>query len=421
MKEKKAKSRIFDSKVFWVIISLLASLVIWWNVSGQESDEITLVFSGIKVEFQGEDELLEARNLSITDVDTSSVSIIVKGNRSDIGSLRAADIKAVIDVSSITQANDMSWTYDIVFPDNIDRNDVTVRSRTPETINFTVIQNAKKTIAVKGSFEGSVAEGCVAEERVFEPSAITIEGPESELNKIAYAWVTFGRDLEEEISATYSETVGFTLMDENGEACSTTGIKVSADHITATQPVLKSKEIPLTVNLIAGGGVTADDCTVEIEPKTITIAGDSRLIDGKNNIVLASIDLSSFQNSFSQTYTIALDDGIQNLTGVAEASVSIQIGGTHTKVFNVTNISCRNVTSGYVATIDTAELDVTLRAKDETTLEAIKPEDISIVVDLADYGATTGQVMALAKVHVSGHSGVGAVGDVRVAVTLTKA
>lgn len=420
MKEKKTKSKIYDSKVFWIAISLLCSLVIWWNVSGQESDEITMAFSGVKVEFTGEDELLEARNLSITNVDTSSVSIVVRGNRADIGGLRASDIKAVIDVSDITQANDMSWTYDIVFPDKIDRNDVSVRSRTPETINFTVIQNGKKTITVKGSFEGSVAEGCVAEERVFDPATITIEGPESALEQISYAWVTFGKDLEQEISSTYTESVGFTLMDENGQPCSTAGLQVSADHVTATQPVLKSKEVPLTVNLISGGGITSDDCTVSIEPSTITIAGDSRIIDGKNSIVLASIDLSSFQNSLSQTYTITLDDGIQNLTGVTEATVNVQIAESHTKVFTVSNISCKNVTSGYHAVIDTKELDVTLRAKSQSALDAVRPEDISIVVDLADYGATTGQVMASAKVYVSGHGSVGAIGDVRVTVTLTK-
>ena len=194
----------------------------------------------------------------------------------------------------------------------------------------------------------------------------------------------------------------------------------SVDTIKATQPILKSKEVPLRVNLISGGGITAADCTVSIDPQTIKIAGDSRIVDDLDFIEIGTIDLSSFVSGYEHTFTIELEEGIQNLTGVSEAKVIVEVEGTSTKTFTTTNISCRGVSSGYNATIDTKEVEVTLRALSSEVLKSITADDISVIADLSDYGATTGQVIVNAKVLVSGYDNVGAIGEVRVTVTIYK-
>lgn len=418
MKQEKIINKIYNSKAFWIIISLLCSFLLWSYVSGQDEKESTLTFTGIQIEFAGEEELA-ARSMSIYEVDTSSVTIRVKGNRSDLSKLKASEIKAVIDVSNIQQPNDMSWTYDIQFPSHVDKSNIQILSRNPDTINFTVVKNASKTINVKGSFEGTIGEECVAEELVFDPATITVEGPEAMLENIDYAWVKFG-DSNLNIESTYSADVAFTLMDAEGNPCSASDLRLSANYVNATQPILKTKELPLKVKLIPGGGITEDDCTVTIEPSTIKIAADSRLIDDKNSIVLGNVELSSFNNNYEQTFTIPLEDGIQNLTGTTDAKVTISVSGTHTKTFTTNNISCKNISNGYTATIDTKEIEVTLRSKDEALLNEINASDISVVADLTDYGTTTGQVIANGTVSVNGHRDVGAVGDVKVTLTISK-
>lgn len=417
MNQKKKISKVYNSKVFWIVISLLCSFAMWAYITNPDSTEYQQTFRGVQVEFAGQEKLLSDRSLSISEVDTQSVTIRLKGSRSVIGKLKASDIKAVIDVSGIKQPNDMTWAYELQYPDGVDVSSITVVSKTPETINFTVVKNATKTVSVKGSFDGEIAEGCVAEEFVFEPSTVVIEGPEETLASIDHAWVSFG---EGKIDSTYSAEVGYKLMTKNGQEVSTKDLKLSANVITATQPILKTKEVPLTVNLISGGGVDADDCTVTIEPKTLKIAGDTRLIDDINSIVLGNIDLASFQSSYTHTFPITLADEIQNLTGVTEATVTVEIRGTHTKTFTTDNISCKNVTNGYTATIDTKSIEITLRSKDTAVLDKVKADDISVVVDLKDYDSTTGQVLAIGTVYVSGVENVGAVGDIRVSVTITK-
>lgn len=417
MKQKKKISKIYNSKVFWMIISLLCSFAMWAYITSPDSNDYRQTFRGVQVEFAGQEKLLSDRSLSISYVDTQSVTITLRGSRNNIGKLKANDIKAVIDVSKIKQPNDMTWAYEIQYPDGVNVSDITVVSKSPETINFTVVKNATKTVSVKGSFEGEIAEGCVAEEFVLEPSTIVIEGPEETLAQIDHAWVSFGQG---KIDSTYSEEVGYKLMSASGQEISTKGLKLSANIITATQPILKTKEVPLTVNLIPAGDIDEDDCTVTIEPKTLKIAGDTRLVDDINSVVLGNVDLAAFQSRYTHTFAITLADEVQNLTGVTEAKVTVEVRGTHTKSFTTDNISCKNVTNGYSAKIDTKSIEITLRSKDTAALDKVKSDDISVVVDLKDFGTTTGQIIANGTVYISGVENVGAVGDIRVSVTITK-
>ena len=107
---------------------------------------------------------------------------------------------------------------------------------------------------MRGTLLTRPADGFTAEMPVFEPSAITITGPEVYINSVSYAWVTFGED---GITSTYSVDTGYTLMDSNGDECSTTGITCSTDTVKATLPLLMVKEVPLTVDTIEGAGATS--------------------------------------------------------------------------------------------------------------------------------------------------------------------
>lgn len=419
MEQKKRTKKIYDSKVFWMVVSLLCSLMMWAYVTGQDtSDQGGLTISGIKVEFQGQEELLSEKNLSITDISTDTVSIRVTGSRSNITKLKASDIKAVIDVSNVTQPNNMTWTYNLVFPSYINENDITVVRKNPDTINFTVVKNGSRTIDIKGSFEGTIAEGCVAEELSFDPGTVTVEGPEAIIEKIDHVWLTFGKD--QTIDSAYVEEVDFTLRDKNDNIIEKDGLNISVDKITATQPVLKSKDIPLKVKLVSGGGVTESDCSVTINPSSIRIAGDSRILDDMEYLEVGSVDLSSFDGEYEHTFPIELPENVQNITGVTEAKVTISLEGSYTKTFTTSNIACKGVTSGYHVNIDTKEVEVTLRAMSADVLNSIKPEDITVIADLSNNGSTTGQIIVSGKVSVSGHDNVGAIGDVRVTVTIIK-
>lgn len=387
-----------------MVVSLLISITLWLYVSSVDKEVITQPFRGVKVELVGENLLKDSRNMVITDMDTSTVTVVLEGPRRIIGSWDSDSITAQIDVSKLSRAAYTSQQYVISYPDGTDTSSISVVRKTPETINFMVSPQVSKTIQVRGSFDGKLADGYTAEMPVFEPSTIVISGAEAYIKNVSYAWVTFG---EGEVDSTYKVETGFTLMDEDGVPCSNSGISFSTDVVTATLPVLDMKEVKLDVNLIEGAGATAANTKVSIEPKSLLLAGDSALLEGMNRIVLATIDLTEFSSSFTDVYTIPLDNGLRNTTGETEARVTVEIAGLSTKSFKVTNLSCINVTEGYSANIISESLDVSLRGKEEV-ISQIKPENIRAVADLSTFNESTGTYMVPVKIYIDGFTDVGA-------------
>ena len=408
--------KIYNSKAFWMIVSLLASLAIWVYVTSVETDESKTTFRGVKVELVGEDILRDSKNLVVTDMDTSTVTVEVVGPRRIIGSLNSDQLVAQVDVSKLSRAAYTSQQYTIVYPDGTDTSKLSENRRTPETINFMVSAQTSKSIQVRGSFDGSLAEGYTAEMPVFEPSTITITGSEAYLKDVEYAWVTFSK---ENVDSTYSVETGFTLMDANNEPCPTTGISFSTDVVTATLPLLTLKEVNLDVNIIEGAGATKANTKITIDPVSVTLAGDSALLAGMNKIILATIDLTDFSSTFTETYTIPIDNELKNTTGITKATVTVEIVGLETKTFRVTNFSCINATEGYEADIITESKEITLRGTPEA-LAQIKDENIRAVADLTDYKESTGTYMPQVKVYVDGFTDVGAIGENTISIEIRK-
>ena len=408
--------KIYNSKAFWMIVSLLASLAIWVYVTSVETDESKTTFRGVKVELVGEDILRDSKNLVVTDMDTSTVTVEVVGPRRIISSLNSDQLVAQVDVSKLSRAAYTSQQYTIVYPDGTDTSKLSENRRTPETINFMVSAQTSKSIQVRGSFDGSLAEGYTAEMPVFEPSTITITGSEAYLKDVEYAWVTFSK---ENVDSTYSVETGFTLMDANNEPCSTTGISFSTDVVTATLPLLTLKEVNLDVNIIEGAGATKANTKITIDPVSVTLAGDSSLLAGMNKIILATIDLTDFSSTFTETYTIPIDNELKNTTGITKATVTVEIVGLETKTFRVTNFSCINATEGYEADIITESKEITLRGTPEA-LAQIKDENIRAVADLTDYKESTGTYMPQVRVYVDGFTDVGAIGENTISIEIRK-
>lgn len=420
MNKTNPMKRIYNSRLFWILVSLVASFALWMYVISVDTDEYTAVFRDVPVQLVGDETLRESRNLVITDLDTRSVTVTVSGPRRLVTSLTSADLVAQVDVSRLTRASYTSQQVSIVFPDSVSGS-VQATRRIPETVGFVVDNLTKKDVPVRGGFAGTLEEGYTAESPVFSPSVITVYGSEAYLQNIDYAWVTFGQDMV--VSSTYSVDTGFTLMDVDGEPCTYENLTFSEDTVVAALPVLQVKQVPLDVDLIEGAGATRAITKISIEPEFVTLAGDSAILGGLNKIVLGTIDLTDFSTTYSETYSITVDNELRNLTGVTEASVNVEVVGLETRTYSVTNLSFTNLPEGLEAEIQTEAVDVLLRGTAEQ-LDAVKSENIRAVADLTDYKDSTGTYMVPVRFRIDGDTAVGAIGetgDYTVSIEIRKA
>ena len=408
--------KLYDSKAFWMIVSLIVSLGIWVYVSSVEGEEFKRTFSAVEVRFEGESQLRENRNLVITDKRAGSVRIEVVGPRRVVAGLDEAKLYARIDVSNLSNSAFTSLPYTVVFPDGTDTSNLRVTRKTPESVGFMVSKQTTKVVPVRGEFNGSMAEDVTAEPPVFEPATITVSGPEAYLKNVEYAGVSFGR---ENVDSTYETEINYTLMSADNQPCDTTEITAEPSTVTARLQVMLHKEVTLGVNLVYGAGATEENTVVTIEPSSVKLAGDSKQLDGLNKINLATINLTEFATSFGpEEYKIPIDDSLKNTIGVSEAKVTVEVIGLETKTFRVTNIDYTNLSEGMTATVETESLEVRLRGSPESIAQ-INEESIRAVADLSEIGESTGTFMPKVRIYVDGFTDVGAISTKEKPLTVT--
>lgn len=398
-------NKLYENKGFLIAVSFVLAFLMWIYVTSTVTDEVTRTFTGVHLELSGENTLRDSKGLVITDVSTGNVNVSISGPRRVVASLNSSDLTAMVDVSKLSQSAYASVQYSIVYPNNIDTSALSVQRKLPESVNFMVSKQVDKEIPVRGSFNGQVKVGYTSEAPTFEPATIIVSGAEAKLKNISYAWVNFG---SETIQSTYSLDTGYTLMDEAGNPLEVDGVICSTDIVKATMPVLEVKDVPLDVNRLLTADLYEENVRITIEPEYITLAGDSAILDGLNKISLATIDFSTFESTYTQTFPITIDNTLTNVTGITEATVTVEILGMETRSFRITNLDVSFLTEGYTATVLSKNLDVKLRGTKED-LEQVKAENLRAVADLTDYDESTGQLLVPVKISIDGFTDVGVV------------
>ena len=138
MNSKNPLRRIFESRLFWAIVSLLASLATWVYVTSADASDFRQTFRNVRVELVGEDTLRSSRNLVVTDLDVGSVTVVISGPRRIVNPMDSDDLVAQVDVSKLTTAAYTSLKYDIVYPSGVSERELTVERKSPEYVNFNV-------------------------------------------------------------------------------------------------------------------------------------------------------------------------------------------------------------------------------------------------------------------------------------------
>lgn len=407
MAKKTVINKLGNSRILWIIVSVLVALLFWVYVTMNEGDDYRDTFD-IQVVFTGEDAMREAQGLIVTEKTRNTVSVTLKGSRREISKLKDSDIQAVIDLNTITRpGTNSNYYYTVSFKPEVETSSITVESRNPRTVSFTVDRYSYKYVEVKGVFNGKVAEGYKADvsDMIFEPSSIRVSGPEEAISTIKSALVIIERD---ELDSTIKVDMGYTLVDVNDEAVSMDSVNVDSESVNVTFPVTSVRTVPLVLDIVHGAGTTDANVRIEYDPESILISGDTELLKGINRITLGSLDLTGFSSTFEKTYPITLPNDVINESGINEVKVSVRLLGLMTKRLSVTNIVPINIPDGYVAEVTTKSIDVTIRAP-ESVIYQIESSNLRAVLDLTEYTGNEGQFTVPAAIRVDGFSNAGVI------------
>ena len=419
MKKSKVVKNSTLSTIFWIVVSLVAAVLIWVYVTETVGEDITLPFPGVEVVYEGESQIRENRELIVSDNSTTSVTVNITGNRRTLTALKSSDLKAVIDLSRITRTGNYQLSPEITFPTKTDTSAITSVSTSPDSVSFFVDKLDKKTIDVRGVFNGSAAEGYSADPLVISPSTIIVYGPSSVLSNVKTAYIEVSRT---DVDRTQTFESTYVLLDEDNNEFESDELTFSDETVSVTLPIRAVKEITLKVKLNSGGGATEDNAVYKLDPQTITLIGDAETLNGLNNITVATIELAEVDGTLTETYRIDIPDNTELFSGRREATLTLELRGLFTKTFHIDkdNITCINVSEGFKAEVQDDRLwDVVIRGAEEE-VNGLSAAQIRAVVDLTNYGSATGAHTVPAQIFINGATGAGAIGEYSVHVYISE-
>ncbi|MBR3860284.1 MAG: hypothetical protein IKM84_00130 [Oscillospiraceae bacterium] len=402
-------------------ISLLASLLLWVYVTESEGENIERSFPGVQVRFDGESTMRDTREMIVSDDSTTSVKVTLTGSRRALSALSSADLSAVIDLSRITRTGNYQLAPTISFPSRTDTSAIASIVIDPDSVSFYVDKLDKKTLEVRGVFNGSTAEGYSADPLSFSPSTVIVYGPGKVLDTVDAAYVEVNRT---DVDRTLSFDSTFVLLDAEGNEVESDALSFNTEQVNVTLPVRAVKEIYLTVELVPGGGATEKNVRWSLEPGSITLLGDAEVLSGVNSITVARIELAQVEDAMQETYRVELPNDTELIVGARETTLTLELQDLETAYYTIdkSNISFINVSEGYTALAEDSLDKVRIRGS-HAVLEQLSDLNIRAVADLKNYGTATGRFTVPVQISINGASAseVGAVGNYEIVAILSEA
>ena len=417
MEKNKKDTPVVDvdksKKAFRIAISILVAVIFWFYVDEVKAVNVSTTVHDIPVEFSGEDTTLADNNLMLLSGYDTTVDLKLQGPRKVLWKLDKDEIRIVADTSKIIDTGVQSLTYQVIYPDNVQRSQLQVEWASAYSITVTVGELYTKEIPIYCDVVGEVAGGYVAEELILDPAVLVLRAQRDDLLNVSYARI------ELDISGateTVIKTMDFQLYDYNDIPIENDDIRAATKLIQATVPVKAVKTVPLRLNFVEAIGSTVEQIEYTIDPEEIRLKGDKDVLADIESIVLDTIYLQDLEDYQELTYAISVPEGAEMVSGGETVTVSITLTGVSERRVNVSTFAYENLAEGYTAAFETESLAISLRGLTEE-IDAVTGSDLIVTADLQ--GITeAGSHTVPVKIEITGYDHIGIKGTYQLIVNI---
>ena len=264
------------------IFCFLLALGIWIYVVNITTQDFEKTFSLINIDVDGWQELQEATNMSVVNLEESKVSITVKGLRSDISKLTENDFSAYIDVSKLSESGKHRLEVAIDLPDT-----VSLVSKYPETVTISIDENIEREFEIdidvtEYSMDNIYEMGTPAS----DITTVLVKGPSNVLDRVksAKAFINLGTVMTSSVIRTE-----IVLVDKAGNSIDTTYLTLNSTSVTVVVPVTMEKNVKLVCGYVPGVDPSRYS-SVKISPATIKVKGDPKVLNDLDGITVYALD-----------------------------------------------------------------------------------------------------------------------------------
>lgn len=410
--KKKTEKKSFGS--FWAkVICVLAALLVWFYVSGEQSPTFEKTFYNIAVSYDGMASL-ENQSYTVISGNNATVDITVTGKRTEVNNIGKDDIIAVADLSGIYAPGEYTLKLLVVTPGNTSSKTVS-----PEAVVVYVDKSSQKEIPVVPTIvSGGTTEFSIKiEEPVPAYRTVRVTGPDEELSKISHAATDIS--LGGLVDSSVEYTGQLYLVDKNGNKYSSAYVKTDKTRISVMIPVNKYKTVPVEV-AFSGESAESAEYDTELSLKTVEIRGNADVIDRISSVKTENIDLSKITGSTGITAELVLPQGVELVDGTqSRVTVLVKPNTSNNASVTTSNIALINIPEGLSARLE--EKNKTFNFSTSIgSVSKLTGANIYAVADLAPY-TTEGTYDVKLQVHYFDElTDVKLIGDYYCKVTLYK-
>lgn len=369
-----------------VLLAVVCAVVLWFFAIDYDSPDFSKTFTNIEIGVTGEAELRQNLGYTLLEQPNLTVDVTIVGKRTDVNQVRASDITAVIDLSSVAAAGMNKFSVQISAP-----NGTTVASQSVNEIRLYVDNFISQQYVVNIRKMSYVLDENLYIDTVnCSPASVTVWGPANELEKISGAYL----DLElGELVNSVKASADVKLLDINKQEIDNPYIFIENSTVTASVSVYVEKDIPVKVNLTGGiySSLTAD---IRCDMETVRFKGTVEQMANVSEYVI-SIDETATDLDLPIKLLINPPAGVTNVSESRYATVLITVPdmGKREMVISSENIEFINIPEGFDAK---ALEDVVVQIRGlQDVLNELTEEDIAINVDMSLLGELTAGEMVV--------------------------
>jgi len=402
----------------YLAVAILVAVVLWIFVDMTAENgsprTVTKTITDIPIEYRNED-ILADRGLMLLESGTDkTIDLTLSGTRWKIANLNEDEVRVTANLLDVNVMGIQRLQYTVIFPEKVQGLQKVGSSISMATVN--IAELFSKNVKVYCELRGNVAAGYTAGQLQLSHTEIEVRGQKEDLDRVDYVKAVM--DLGENAESTVTKELTYQFYDTEGKVISNAdgALFAAEETIQAILPVSVTKELRLTMNFIEAPGVRKSNLVYEFKPSTIMVSGDADKLKNRETIDLGDFNLLDLKDgTATYTYPITLPENCQNLSGISRVTLEISFADMFRTAVPVSQFRFDNIPEGKVVSPLMEEMRVSIFGITEE-VEAVTPEQITIVADLSSFGDVSGNYTVPATVEIDTNGDIGISGNYQIQI-----
>lgn len=318
------------SSVTAKIISLICAILLWFFVMNVVDPVTRRSFHDVPVRIEGIQDL-RRRGLTLIDGKEIQIDLELQGNRSYMDQVNSSNIQAFINLEGLSKGQQSVPIQVTNYNDN-----VRVVGQDPTNAVITIDENTSVREKVEVKTIGDLPEGYIMGEVNKNIKYARVSGPKSKTDSIhsIVAYVNVKNRRETTVISSELEAL-------DGNLKRIRGLNIDPASLEVEIPIYKTKTVPIVPQMTGTSGQNFQEDAIDIQPKTVTIKGDSAVVNEIQEVKTKPISWTRLEEGTLSTIELEKPEGVGVINSDQIYQVSLRKTRQEEKTVKISNPNIR--------------------------------------------------------------------------------